>query len=597
MTTEIIINLVILATVVFLFIKEYFPVDVVALITIGVLIVSGLITPEEGVAGFSNTATVTVAAMFIISASLFKTGALVKVTEGLTRIFLFNFWLGIILLMISVGLISAFINNTPVVAIFIPIIISLAAKTGRSATKILMPLSFASMLGGVCTLIGTSTNILVSEVSRQHGATEFGMFDMTPLGLIFFGVGFFYMLFVGIHLIPDRKTDSELTEKFGLGDYLTEIVLTEKAPSVGKTISKSPLVKKLDIDILELRRNGVKYDNPHREMELQANDVLKVKCNVESIKKIKEREGVYFKSDIQLRDKDIESDNIVLVEGVIAPNSPFIGKTLKEMNYRNKYHSTVLAIRHKGQLTKDKVATSRLYAGDTLLIEVAKEHLPLLKNLNLGTNSPFLLISEVGLPEYRKEKMPFAIIIILGIILTASLNIAPIMVAALIGSILLIVTGCIKTNEVYNAINWQIIFLLAGTLSLGVAMQKTGTALFLSELIVFAVGALGPVALISAFYLLTSILTEMMSNNASAILLAPIAYATAASLGLDPKPFFMAIAFAASASFMTPIGYQTNTMIYGAGNYRFADFVKVGTPLNIIFWILATLLIPYFYPF
>jgi len=597
MTFEILLVLIILATVVFLFIKEYFPVDVVALITIGLLIISGIITPEEGVAGFSNTATVTVAAMFIISAALFKTGALIHVTDKLTKLFEYNFWLGIILLMISVGFVSAFINNTPVVAIFIPVIIGIAAKTGRSATKILMPLSFASMFGGVCTLIGTSTNILVSEVSRMHDQPEFGMFDMTPLGLIFFGVGFFYMLFIGIHLIPDRKTESELTEKFGLGEYLTEIILTEKAPSVGKTIAQSPLVKKLEIDILEVVRNGIRYEMPHSDMRLMADDLLKVKCNVESIKKIKEREGVYFKSDFKLKDKDIETENIILHEAIIAPNSIFIGKSLKDMNFRNRYHSTVLAIRHKGELTRENVAKTKLYAGDALLIETTQEHLPLLKQLNLSSNSPFLLLSEVGLPDYRKEKMPYAIIIILGIILTASLNIAPIMVAAIIGSILLIITGCIKTNEVYNAINWQIVFLLAGTLSLGVAMQKSGTALFISDYIVLVVGAFGPMALVSAFYLLTSILTEMMSNNASAILLAPIAYATAVSLGVDPKPFFMAIAFAASASFMTPIGYQTNTMIYGAGNYKFSDFVKVGTPLNIIFWLLATFLIPYFYPF
>jgi len=597
MTIDILIVLIVLSITVFLFIKEYFPVDVVALIVIGILILSGLITPEEGVSGFSNTATVTVAAMFVLSAALFKTGALVTITDKLTTVFKFNFWLGVIILMISVGFISAFINNTPVVAIFIPIIIGLSAKTNHPSSKILMPLSFASMLGGVCSLIGTSTNILVSEAARQHDMAPFSMFEMTPLGLIFFGVGFVYMLTIGIHLIPNRNTSSDLTQKFGLGDYLTEIVLTEKAPSVGKKIKDSPLVKNLEIDILEIVRNDVSYNLPHGEMVLLANDLLKVKCKVESIKKIKEREGVYLKSDLKLKDKDIENEDTILLEAVIAPNSIFIGKTLKEMDYRNKYHSTVLAIRHKGEITRDNIATTKLYAGDTLLLEVTKDHISLLKQHNLNSKNPFLLISEVGLPEYRKDKIPYAVLIILGVIVSASLNLLPIMTAAIVGSILLIITGCIKTNEVYNAINWQIVFLLAGTLSLGVAMDKTGTAIYLSHNLISLIGWLGPIGILSAFYLLTSLLTELMSNNATAILLTPIAYAAATSLGLDPKPFFMAIAFAASASFMTPIGYQTNTMIYGAGNYKFSDFVRVGLPLNIIFWILATFLIPYFFPF
>ncbi len=603
MTLDIAIVFVVLLGAVVMFATERFPVDVVAIVAMSVLVVSGVLTPQQGVSGFSNSATITVAFMFILSTALFKSGAVVSIGNKIAVLFKFNFWLGIFVTMLVVGVISAFINNTPVVAIFIPILVGAAAQSKLSLAKMLMPLSFASMFGGVCTLIGTSTNILVSGIATENNLEPFGMFEMTKMGLIFFGVGLLYMMLIGIRLIPDRGADEGLMQKFGMGEYLTEIVLLENGPSVGKSIKESPFVKSLDVEILEVNRKGQSFILPSENLVLEWGDVLKVRCNVEKIKMLKEKEGIVLKSDAKFLSDEEIADNkrmdnrVVFVEAVIAPNSPFEGNTVKQLGFRQRYGATVLAIRHRGELMREKIANTVLRAGDTLLIEVEKERLPSLQQLELQGRNTFLIVSEVALPEYRKEKMLTVVLTLVGVILAASLNILPIMMAAIIGSMVLVLTRCISMEEAYRAIDWRVIFLLAGALSLGVAMDVSGTAALISKMLILLTGSLGPMALLSVLYLVTTLLTGTMSNNASAVLLAPIAIAAAAALDVDARPFLMAITFAASSSFMTPVGYQTNTMIYGVGGYGFADFIRVGTPLNLIFWLMATFLIPVFFPF
>ncbi len=603
MTLEVGIVLFVLIGAVIMFATERYPVDVVAIVAMSVLVVTGVITPVQGVSGFSNSATITVAFMFVLSAALFKSGAVVGIGNRIARLFKYNFWLGIFVTMLTVGVISAFINNTPVVAIFIPILVGAAAQSKRNVAKMLMPLSYASMFGGVCTLIGTSTNILVSGVAAGQGLEPFSMFELSRMGIIFFGVGLIYMMTIGIRLIPDRGSDNGLMKKFGMGDYLTEIVLLANAPSVGKSIKSCPLVNTLDIDILEVKRKGQTFITPSGALVLNEGDVLKVRCNVEKIKALKDREGIALKSDAkfkteeELLGKKKHDSQIVFVEAVIAPNSPFEGRTVKDLDFRQKYGATVLAIRHRGELMREKVVTTILRAGDTLLIEVEKEKLQNLQQLELRGRNTFLIVSEVGFPEYRKDKMFTVVLTLVGVILLASLEILPIMMAAIIGSMFLVLTRCITMEEAYNAIDWKVIFLLAGALSLGVALDVSGAAALISHFIIDVAGALGPVAILSALYLITTVLTATMSNNASAVLLSPIAIAASAELGVDARPFLMAIAFAASSSFTTPVGYQTNTMIYGVGGFKFSDFMRVGAPLNLIFWILATFLLPVFFPF
>jgi di/tricarboxylate transporter len=523
---------------------------------------------------------------------LFKTGAVNFIGPALIKLGKRNSWLALITMMIAIGAISAFINNTAAVAIFLPIVVGAAREVNISPSKLLMPLSFASMFGGVCTLIGTSTNILVNSIAQQHGQPAFGMFEFSSLGFIFFGSGLLYMLLVGVHWIPSRRTEWDLTQNFQMRDYLTEVVLLPESKSVGTPLAESPLVHDLDIDIIGIYRDGTLIGLPAGETILQANDTLRVRCDVQKIKQLQEREGVVLKPDLKWRDKDPLGDQAILVEAVIAPNSSLEGKSMKEARFRNTFGATALAIRHRGELMHEQVGTTPLRAGDALLIEIKRDHLAQLRD-----QRDFVIVSEVGLPEFRRHKILPALVIIFGVVLTATLGLLPIVVSAIVGCVLLVLTGCLKSEEAYKAIEWNVIFLLAGVLTLGVALEKTGAALYVSNLIVSTVGVWGPVATVSAFYLLTSLLTETMSNNATAALLAPIAIATAEALGLNPRPFLMAVTFAASASFMTPVGYQTNTLIYGPGQYKFADFLRVGTPLNILFWLLATLLIPRCWPF
>ncbi|MDQ3633352.1 MAG: SLC13 family permease [Acidobacteriota bacterium] len=592
MSYEMIFVFGVLLLAVVLFVTEKISVDLVALLIMAILLVSQILSPAEGLAGFSNTATITVASMFIISAGLFKTGAVNFLGVFVNRIFKQNFWVAMIAVMILVGVLSAFINNTPVIAIFLPIILGVAKETKISASKLLMPISFASMLGGVCTLIGTSTNILVSSIAEEKGLPAFTMFEFLPLGLAMFVVGTAYMLIIGIRLIPERRGEGDLTETFSLGEYLTEVVLQDHSSSVGCKIKDAPICKDLDFLILEIRRGEELLNLPTAEVVLHAGDNLKIRADVEKIRALQKREGVKLKPQSKWGDESVTSEDYKLVEAVVAPHATFDGESLQEINFREKYGTTVLAIRQHGKLLREKISDTKLRGGDTLLIEANKDRIASLK-----LDNDFIIVSETETVKFRRDKVVIAILIVVGVILSASLGFLPIVVSSVVGAILLVLFRCLLLDEVYQAIDWKIIFLLAGVLSLGTALEKTGAAEMVSLTILSSVGSFGPVLLVSGFYLLTSISTEMISNNASAALIAPIAIATAATLEVSPIPFLVAVTFAASASFMTPVGYQTNTMIYGPGQYKFFDFVKVGTPLNIILWITASLLIPVFWKF
>lgn len=591
MTPEIIIVFVVLIVSVILFATEVLPVDLTALIIMGFFIVIGILTPEEGLRGFSNTATVTVAAMFVLSEALIRTGFVEYLGRNVTRIFRLNFWVAMGITMLIISVFSAFLNNTPLVAIFIPIMITVAKETGISVSKLLMPLSFASIFGGQWTLIGTSTNILVNSIAIEYGQPAFGMFEFAPLGLILMVVGIIYMLLIGIRITPNRRNDKDLTSSYGMGDYLTEIIIEENSPCANISVEECPLVKDLDIDIIKIVRNEKDLVFTPFTL-LKANDVLRVRTNVEKIKALQAQEGIILKSQAKWNDIDLESEDSFLMEAVIAPNSILIGRTLKDIKFRNRFKATALAIRHIGRVLHENIGNTVLRAGDAILIITSKYQAGRLRD-----NRNFVVVSKVGLPTYRKRKMVYAMLILAGVIGFASLEILPIAVTALIGSILVVLTGCINLNEAYRSLDLKIIALLAGSLSLGLAMEKTGAAKLLSENIVSYMGVYGPFAILAAFYLLTLVLTEIMSNNATAALITPIAITTATSLGLSPRPFLIAVMFAATLAFMSPVGYQTHLLIYSPGKYRFMDFIKVGTPLDIIFWLLTALLIPIFFPF
>lgn len=592
MTFEIALVLTVLVAAMALFAWGRLSVDLVALIVMAILLLLGLVSPEEGIAGFSNTATVTVGAMFVLSAGLFRSGAVNFAGALLTRLGRSSIWIALVLIMVGIGAISAFMNNTAAVAIFLPIVVAAARSLKVSPGRLLMPLSFASMFGGVCTLIGTSTNILVSTIAEQHGLPPIGMFEMAGLGLIFFGAGILYMLLVGVRLIPDRPGDKALDERYGMAEYLLEVVVGETAKSVGHPLGSSPLVQETEVDVLDLIRGEERIPFPPSHLVIQAGDILRLRANVDKITAIQERQGITIRPRARWRIRNLEEGPTSQVEVVLAPHSRLEGRTLRETRFASAFRGMVLAIRQRGRLMHEDLETTRLQAGDALLVEAPDDALDALRQ-----SPDFVLVSEVNVPTFRRAKILPAVGIVAGVVSLAALNILPILVAAITGCILMVLTRCISLDEAYEAIDWRVIFLLAGVLTLGRAMENSGTARFLADLLVGFADGMGPVVLVAAFYLLTSLLTEAMSNNATAVLLAPVALATADTLGIDARPLLMAVAFAASASFMTPMGYQTNTMIFSAGGFRFTDFVRVGAPLNLLFWVLATIFIPVFWPF
>ncbi|MFC1564701.1 SLC13 family permease [candidate division KSB1 bacterium] len=592
MTPEIIFILALTAAAIVMFASDRIRVDLVALLIMSVLLLSRIITPDEGLSGFSNTATVTIGAMFVISAGLYRTGAVNSAGILLLRMGKKNIWVAVAAVAIAIGFVSAFINNTAAVAIFLPVLITLARDLNVSPGRLLMPLSYASMFGGTCTLIGTSTNILVSSIASRHGLQPIGMFEMSGMGIIFFASGFIYMMTAGIKLIPDRKVEFDLTSEFNMNEYLAEIELLENAKSAGKSLESCTMFIDLDVSVLEIKRGEYRNAIPSPKTILKTGDVLKVRANVEKIKKIQEIEGIYLRQQTQWCDLDLKTGESFLFEAVIAPNSNLTGKTLQGIGFRDVYGATVLAIRHHGKTFHERLDTVKLRPGDTLLIEAKHDH----KN-QLLESGEFVMVSDVGLPQFRKSKIIPAFAIIAGVVLLSALNILPIVVAALAGAGAFVLTGCITLDEAYKAVDWKVIFLLAGVITLGVAIEKTGAADLLSESLIGIAGSLGPVALLSAFYFFTVILTSVISNAAAAAMLVPIAIAAAESIGVDPRPFIMAVMFAASASFMTPVGYQTNLMIFEPGHFKFMDFIRVGGPLTLLFWIIATVFIPVFWPF
>ncbi|MEQ8518688.1 MAG: SLC13 family permease [Cytophagales bacterium] len=597
MEFDILITILVILGAVVLFATELLSIDLVAILIMLVLIVSGVLTPEEGIAGFGNKATITVAFMFILSEAILKTGALQIVAQRLSNSFRQNFTGGIFLMMLLIAVISAFVNNTPVVAVFIPVVIQIAHSSGVSPAKMLIPLSFASIFGGTCTLIGTSTNLLVSGIAEKEGLEAISMFQITPIGIILLVVGLIYMSYLGIKLLPVRDQQNDLKAKFNMGDYITEISIEKMSEESGKRIMDSSIVRVLNMDIIEVVRNGSNFTLPPGDFVLKSGDILKVRCDVDKIKSLKDKARVLGNTDLKIGDYDLQDSNSTLVEMVITSNSMFEGKTLKDVDFRRRYRSAPLAIRHREEIVHEKLYEMPLKAGDVILAEVKSHYIKELKRQERENESPFVLLSEDKIVDFNKKRFYAALSLILAMVVLAALGVVDIMVGAIGAVIILVLIKSLSMKEAYRAINWKIVFLLAGALSLGTAMNKTGLDDLIANGLISNLGPYGPAFVLSGLYLITAILTELMSNNATAALMAPIAIATAHSMGLNPVPFLMAITLAASASFMTPIGYQTNTMVYSAGQYKFRDFFKTGIWLSLIFWIIASFLLPLLYKF
>ena len=574
------------------FVAELLPVDITALCVAVVLIVLGLVTPDEGIAGFGNSATITVMAMFILSAGITRTGVIQVFRDLLLK------WGGksitrqILVMGLLVGPISGFINNTAVVAIFLPIVEEWCRKRGISPSKLLIPLSFVTILGGMITVIGTSTNVLASGISKDLGYGEFHLFQFTGLGIITFLIGLTYLGFIAPRLLPNRKNPASdlVSEGYGLEDYVTEVAVTPSSKLIGNTFRSAQLQRNFQVDVLEIIRDKERLPQPVTSRTIRAEDILLVRGKTEDVLQIKTEQGLDILPDVKFNQKNLETELNSTSEGVaevlILSNSRLIGTTLKDLRFRQRYNLTVLAIRRGEELIRDRLGKVSLRFGDLLLVQGAKQSL-----LGLQTTRELLVMEQKEPEAIRRDKAWIAVGIILGVVLIAAFNLLPILVSALVGVVLMIITGCLKPGEVYGAVRWDVIFLLAGLIPLGTAMENSGATKWLADNILAVGGNLSGYWILLFFFVITSLITEILSNNASVVLLIPIAAKVAESLNLNPVAMMFAVTFAASNSFMTPIGYQTNTMVYSPGGYKFWDFFRVGAPLNLIMAIVTPFLI------
>ena len=596
MTFEIafVIGLIVVAFI--LFVIEKFSLDVTALLVLSILFIGNFLSPAEAISGFSNPAVITIGLLFVLSNALQKTRILEYLIVRINKLVTRSKTLGLGVYLFTIGISSALMNNTAIVAIFMPVTIRLAHQYHMSPSKLLIPLSYAAIMGGTLTLVGTSTNLIVNAMYVENGGTPLGMFEFARYGWVILGVGLVYVLWIAPLILPSRTVTSSLTQSYHMAGYLTEMRVSVDSPLVGKTCRDRQLNQNYDVIVLDIQRDGRLISNNVGEEEIHVDDILFVKGTVESFLRMKEVEKVALLTDEKLTQKELEQEDNILMECMLTDQSDIVGHSLMQSNFRNRFDAFILAIRREGTILKEKIAHVVLHTYDTLLIYGRRKQLD-----ELAKGGEFIMLGEVKEDLVKVRFWWITILSVMGTILLAALGILPILKGALISAVLLMIFRIISPNEAYQSVHWQVIVLIAALIPLGIVIESTGTAAFIGASITNVVNGFipskQPYILLALVYLITMVLTEISSNTATAIIMTPIVLAVTSQMGIDSRPFIFAVCFAASASFSTPVGYQTNLMVYGPGGYKFSDFLKVGLPLSVTFWILAIGLIPIFWPF
>ncbi len=589
MGIDLILTFCIIGIGVFLFVKDYFSIDTTSILIMALFIVAGVLSPEEGFSGFNHPATLTLGCIFVVSGGVFNSGILDGLSHRIVKLAKIHYSVALVTFCLLSGVFSAFINDTAVVALLLPIALTVCRETGISPGKLLMPISFAALFGGTCTLIGTSTNILVSSYAKKFGLEEFGMFEFSGAALCLLVLGFVYLFLVSPFLLPNSKDNLHLTKK--AEEYITELEVETDSPDSNRTVVKSRLVENFDVRILSILRDGKLNHHIGPETILLEGDILKVIVPPSSFNRLLDAKGYHIIGD--KRGETDQKDHTYRLYEIILPfGSPLTGSSLQTLMFSQKYHLSVLAIRHRNEIIIDKLARVALREGDMLLVLGKQETIDRLESQKLI----------VTLSEYEKKKTNYrkaipAILIGVGVILVASLNLTGILISAMVGALLMILTGVLTPNEAYKAVEWKVIFMMAGVLSMGSALEKTGGAELIAQFIETNLGQYDARITLSIVYLVSFISTNLISSKATAALMAPVVISLAAAMEVSYRPFLVAVMFACSLTFMTPMSYPTNTMVYAPGNYKFNDFLKFGTPLNLITWVAASFVIPYFFPF
>lgn len=587
-------TLILVALVAFLVVataRDWMAIEVAALVVLAGLLIGGFVTIDEATSGFSDPAVLTVLMVMILSSALVDSGLVAQLGHRIQRLSKGSFGRAVALLFLVAVSHSLFANNTATLAMLMPIAIQIAKQHRTSPSRLLLPLNYAVIFGGTLTLVGTSTNLLVDSLARERGLPGFSMFDFTPLGLVFVGVGLAYC-WILVGRLPDRRGGDDLTSKYQLTPYLTEVRVPKGSRLVARTVIEERISDRYRLTVLEIVRGARKIAFDLRATPIEAEDILIVRGTMHDIVEFKEALGLLLLSDVKLSDADLQSSETVLVEVQIAPTSTLEGATLREVDFRRRFGAFVLALSRTGEVIREKLSSIPLRRWDTLLVLGHRRQIEQL----LGRDD-ILPLQELDLRLRLHPLWWLQALAAVGVVVVAATTDVPLLASALIGVVLLLATGAARIQQVYRTVNWSVFFLLAATLPLGIALERTGLAGAAGG----AIGALGerfgPWGALVAIYFVTMVVTELLSNAATAVIMVPIAITTATALGVDARPFLFAVAFAASNGFVTPLGYQTNAMVYGAGNYRYADFLKAGIPLNLIFWLVSSLLIPILWPF
>jgi di/tricarboxylate transporter len=594
---EVAFMLILMGAALVAFVKELFPIEVTALGLLGILVVTGTIDVEEALSGFSSTAVVAIGGLFVISHALTKTGLLETIADRIGDRAARRPWPMMVLLFILVCIGSGVLNNTAVVALSIPLVLKLCRRLDISASKVLLPLSYASILGGTLTLIGTSTNLLVSSVVESSSQPPLRMFEFTTLGAVLAAAGLVYIVIASRKMLPARAGEGRLTEKYRVGAYLTELMLGKNSKLLGRNLSEEHINERYHVTVIEVIQDPSKIHLADVEtVLLREKDVIIVQGEMEDILRFKRDQQLILLPDVKLSDEELAVGDQALVEAWVAPGSRMIGRTLKQLDFHRRYGAFILAIHRRRATLRKRVADIILRSADALLILTPRDRIGTLEETR-----DVVVLSEREMFIRRERRWWLVLVVLPLVVVAAATGALDIAAGALVGAVVLLIFGVMTPQRAYRAVDWQVVFMIAAFVPVGHAFHVTGTADFLARALIrasnWAPAGLAPHVVLALVFLVTSLLTQVASNNAAAVIVAPIALSLGSELGVDPRPFIFAVCFAASAAFMTPMGYQTNLMVHAAGQYRFIDYVRFGAPLNLLFWLLSTILIPIIWPF
>jgi di/tricarboxylate transporter len=596
-TTEIALTLCILAVAIALFVSERLPVDVVALLVLLSLVITGLLTPAEAFAGFASPAVVAVGAIFVVSAGLFQCGLAGWMATLMIRLAGRSGPRLIALLMIGVAVLSAVMNNVAAVAVLLPAVIGISRQTDISPSRLLLPLAYGAAMGGTLTLIGTPPNLIVSDVLRQRGLPPLGFFEITMLGLPLVLAGVAFMLTLGRQLLPDRpfrdklrraRLPGELIDIYHLPERIHTLEVPVGSPLVGRTLQQSAMRQDFGLTVLGVVRPSEQVVDPEPSETIRASDRLLVEGGPRRLERAASRWELHASRARPDEAGLLLAGDTGLVEVTLAPRSSFEGHSLRDVDFREKYGVTVLALWRGGQPVEREIAAEPLQMGDVLLVQGSWSRIRVLRR----EPALIVLLGDESVP-HRTQKAPYALAILLGMIAAVVFGVAPISVAALTAALLMVLSGCLRIEEAHQAIEWNVVFVVAGTLPLGVAMENSGATQWIAEVALSPVAGLGTLPLLILLFLMTALMNLAISNYATAALLAPIAFSLGVGAGLDPRPLVLAVALGSSVAFATPIAHQSNLLVMGPGDYRPSDYLRAGIPLTVVALVVmvATLLV------